>query len=143
MAKKVSKKIPARRIPSDDFEVVVGGVTYTPHAGEWVEVRPGMRVSAIRAQSAMARLQEDMQAIKGDPDAELTILRQLDEQFAIACDSVASSVVAWSWTDDDGEPLAQPKGNPDVIASLTAEEVSYLITLGMSDGSDRGNASQP
>ncbi len=142
-AKGKAKKPQPVQIPSDDFEIDIDGVTYAPHAGEWVKIRPGTSVSAIRAQSAMARLQENMQAIKGDPDAELTLLRQLDEQFTIACESAAKTIVDWSWTDDDGDPLPCPKGQPDVIADLSAEEVSYLLTLGMSTGSDRGNASQP
>ncbi len=142
-AKGKPKKPGAVRIPSDDFEMEIDGVIYAPHADEWVEVRPGMAVSSIRVQSAMARLQEEMQAVKGDDGAESQILRQLDEQFTMACDSVAKRVVAWNWTDMEGVPLPSPRNAPDVIADLSAEEVSYLLTLGMSTGSDRGNASQP
>lgn len=43
-------------------------------------------------------------------------------------DLLAETVVEWNWVDDEGNPLPQPKDDPDVFRrELVLDEVQYLI----------------
>lgn len=41
---------------------------------------------------------------------------------------IASRVLEWNWVDDNGDPLPQPKDNPEVIDMCTDEEFEFLGT---------------
>lgn len=129
MAKPPIQKKPPTRIPTDDYAVVVGGETYYPHAGEWVEMSTRTTVKETRALRRFMQFSTDMDAMDGDSEKGLEFLRILDEDFEVLTAGLASRVRAWSWTDDDGTPLPEPDGTSAPFENLSAEELFYLINL--------------
>ena len=131
-------KIPPQRIPSDDCTVYIGrviedgeiteeGTPYKVHEGEYVELFPVQSLSELIALS-------DIMAVTRDPEA-FGAMRQL-------CRSLSERVVSWDWTGNDGQPLAQPHNNPEVLESLTNDELMWLFSAvkGKETEADRKNA---
>jgi hypothetical protein len=61
-----------------------------------------------------------------------TIMEQKDdnlESFKVGSQIIADHVMEWNWVDDDGEPLACPKGEPDAVGCLTTDEYRRLIEI--------------
>ncbi len=129
-------KIPSKRIPSDDCTIYVGrkikgdaivevGTPYHIHENEWVEFTP---VRSAQEYTALMQLQNTKEIAKG-----------LDN----LCEALAKLLTAWNWTDNDGVLLSQPKNNPDVIRSLSDDEVLWLAgaTMGVETQVERKNES--
>jgi hypothetical protein len=130
-------KIPNRVIPSDDCKVTVDGVDYFPHEGEQIAVRPKLPVSEYNTLARFYDLAGKAQDSKSGDEQEATaaaagaMFGQIGELFEELCSILASYVLAWTWTDNDGEPLPQPKGRPEVIRELTDEELWYILGVAM------------
>ena len=110
-------KIPSRKVNCSDCLVVREGKECMLHVDEWIEVIEG---GTIRQQLAMYDLRKEAAGENPDPD-------KMAQSLAQICQEVSIRVMAWNWTDLNGEPLPQPYRNPDVIASLRNEELAYLI----------------
>lgn len=133
-----------RRVPSDDCAVVIDGDTYYPHEGEWVELVGSTTVGDFMALANLERVSVELDAARGEPDEALQMLRAMDGYFSQVCDGLARRVTAWTWTDDQSQPLPNPKGNPDAFAALRPDELKYLIGLARGEqAADRKNASAP
>lgn len=134
-------KPPIRRDCSD-FVVTVDGQEFHPHEGEWVEMSRSMTVKELRAFHRFQQFVTDMQASEGDSDQNERMMRALDEDFETLTAGLATRIRGWNWTDNFGEPLPQPDGDPETFANLTAEELFYLIALGgrSETPEERGNA---
>lgn len=124
----------AIRVPSDDCLVEVAGEQFAVHEGEWVEVLPIMKARDMQALNALGSVGDRMAVAQGDPTEALQISEILDSAFADVAELLAERVRAWSWTDMDGVPLPQPKGDPEVITQLTTDEMFYLVGLVRGDG---------
>lgn len=118
----------ARRVPSDDCQVTIGGETYTPHEGEWVELLEGQTVAEISAAREFLDLQSKFDALQGEDDENRKVTALLDNAFTRLCSALAQRITAWSWTDDAGRPLPPPDGSPEPIKNLRTEEVYYLLS---------------
>lgn len=122
---KKPQKPPARRVLSDNFEFEQDGVIYHTHAGEWVEFRGGdpMRVGdwfdAVKLQEAASPVDGIASTTPGDVAAT----------FANTLRGLVSDIVAWSWTDSDGEPYPSPP-TYDVLLTLEMDEITWLKTRG-------------
>ena len=136
-------KPPARRIPSDDFVITVDGTEYTPHEGEWIEVLSGFTVGDMQDGTRFAKLLDDRASIGDDETAALTEWAQrADAVLTDLARSIDSRMVAWAWTDARSRPLPAP--SPAVIASLTWEELAYLLKAVRGQiETDRKNGSAP
>lgn len=134
----------ARRYHTDDFAVVVDGVTYHPHEGEWVDIVGKPTVGEFRAYAGLARVGVEIQAVAGEPDEAMRTTGLMDKHFGAICESLARRVVDWSWTDDMGNPLPAPAGNPAAFETLTDDELAYLMKVSQGEtDAQRGNASRP
>lgn len=51
------------------------------------------------------------------------------DHFQGGLDLIAKHIQDWNWVDDDGNPLALPANNPEVIDDLTDEESKFLAGL--------------
>lgn len=131
MTASVPTKLPPRIVPSDDFEIMVDGVSYHPHAGEHVQFAPTVPVGALRVAAGVQRLAVQLDALRNEEGqfigaalAQMTDLMEghFDELAAF----VAPLIRGWTWTDDNGEPLAQPDGTPASLAGRSQEEIYYL-----------------
>jgi hypothetical protein len=49
-----------------------------------------------------------------------------DDSFDTILDLYQRHVISWNWVDDDGEPMALPRDNPDIVDGLTADEFSFI-----------------
>ena len=49
--------------------------------------------------------------------------------FKVGSQIIADHVVEWNWVDDDGKPLACPKGEPKAVGHLTTYEYRRLIEI--------------
>ena len=118
-------KIPATRIQSDDCAINIGqviedgtivnpGVPHYVHKGEWVDIMP---VIAVREVMQLSRLQ------RGSEDA-----RGLGESLSELCKELSKRIIDWNWTDLMGEPMAQAYGHPDVLESLSSDELLWLVS---------------
>jgi len=97
-----------RRVSSDDLTVVIGGETYWPHAGEWVE-------------------------FKGRPNVGLYVkLLDLATTSQDSLKELHKYIVAWNWTDDAGVPYANPP-TLETLLEMPAEELKWLLTHAGSD----------
>jgi len=45
------------------------------------------------------------------------------------CVLLEKHIVEWNWVDDDGDPLALPKDNPETLDDLTDAESELLARL--------------
>lgn len=131
-----ASKPPPQRIFSDAFEIVQDGTSYYPHAGEWVEYRGhgtvGAYLDGLHAKLQMTAAAETPTAV--ETLVEGAFIRQLEE--------LTRTIVAWSWTDDSGEPLPSPPGI-DVLRRMSMEELQWLASRGaIATGADRA-ALQP
>lgn len=131
-------KLPARRVPSDDFAVRLGGVDYHTHEGEWVEIIAApLQLRHMRAYSRLGTLGVELEAAQADPEADaaeqaaaqLKLARLMDENFDLMLSALTARVVAWNWTDDFGRPLPAPDGSSAPFEALSAEELHYLMGL--------------
>lgn len=151
----MSKPVP-KRIPSDDCVITVDGISYYPHADEWVEIFPIQSVREIRLVASMARLGIDVQSAQDDlvnsgdnndttnVTAQARLAALADAQLSALCEILAERVIAWNWTDLRGLPYAQPDGTAAQIEQLTADELAWLIRCVQPESSgDRKNGSRP
>jgi hypothetical protein len=77
--------------------------------GSWV-ITAALTVAEMRAFRARAK--------EADFDA-----------FELGVDVLKTHVYEWNWVDDDDSPLPQPKDDPEVIDTLTDNEVAFLSGL--------------
>ena len=136
-------KPPPRRIPSDDFVIESDGAEYRPHQGEWVDVLPGYTVADMQDTARFQKLMDDRTAIGADePEALSDWMERADVVLASLARGIDARLVAWSWTDARGRALPAP--SPEVVASLTWDELGYLLRVVRGQGEqDRPNASAP
>lgn len=122
-------KPPARRVPSDDYTLVLDNETYYPHVGEWVEFRS-------RGSVADTMLAIELSQLQGSGPDELKEHLGKSGTMADITGNLANNIKAWSWTNDDGEPFPSPPTARDIRA-LSFEEIGYLI------GAQRGDQKAP
>lgn len=140
-------KPPVRRVPCDDCTVEIDGVEYRPHAGEYVEIVGGGSIEAL--QFAWRRVRPTPEPPEEASDKEKEVWREqrtaeVNSYFEELCAALARRVVAWSWTDDAGQPIPQPEGNPERLKILRPEELYFLRTACASEvPAERGNGSKP
>ena len=102
-----------RRVMADSLEVVVDGVTYQPHEGEWVE-------------------------FKGRPTIGLYLaLAQLGES-AEGLSRLLAQIHDWNLTDDDGACYPRPP-TLEALMALPKEELTWLVANASADGSVNGD----
>lgn len=104
---------------------------------KWKYLRQQIRFGTVAAQAA--QMQED-----GTPDAE--VLAQLDAAFGGIEKMLGHAIVAWNWTDDDGEALPLPSEDPEVLGELYHEEVTWLTNAtpgGGADAEESKNSAKP
>tara|TARA_Y100000310_G_C20407687_1_gene680430 strand:+ start:124 stop:633 length:510 start_codon:yes stop_codon:yes gene_type:complete len=120
-------KIPLITIPSDDCvvrtgqvikdgEIIDEGQAYHVHKGESIQIIPVMTVGEL---IALGRLQS---ATVGEGAAEA-----LGTQMGNLCLELSQRIISWNWTDLMGQPMAQPYQRPDILGSLTNDELLYLV----------------
>lgn len=127
---------PGIRVPSDNFAVEIGGVTYHPHAGEWIEFDIQPSIADFVGALGLLRMDEQIaraQAGHIDP--------QLEQTLAGLVPAALDRIIAWSWTDKRGVAYANPPTEAD-IRRLSQAEWQYVISRGAIDSEDeRKNAS--
>lgn len=140
-------KIPPRRVDSSDCLVYVGraiqdgkviseGTPYKVHEGEWVEVLPVVTMQDYLSVTALLSIDST-----GSPGEQLASMgKALDK----VCQPLSKRLTAWNWTDMQGKALPPPHDNPDILKSLTTDELAWLLLTvrGESPG-ERKNASPP
>ena len=106
-----------RRIYAADLAVQQAGSTYYPHAEEWVEFigRPSVGLYI-----------------------KLVDLGRSPEGLALLHEHMS----AWNWTNDAGEPYANPPALDDVYR-MSEEELGWLLAYAGREPSDLKNASTP
>jgi len=128
-------KIPATKVLSDecfistgqvieDGEIIDAGIPYYVHQGEWVEVMPVLTVKEVMQ---LSRLQNG----SNDPAA-------LGDNLTMLCTELSHRLIAWNWTDLMGEPMEQPFNRPDVLESLSSDELMWLVSA--TSGSEAADA---
>ncbi len=133
-----------RRVPSDDCEVDVGGETFNPHEGEWVEIQPGASIRELKSLWAFDRLSTDLDNLSGEPDEKIRTLERLEVHFDALTEWVGRRVKAWNWTDDENQLMPQPDGTATPMRELKPQELYYLRRILRGEGpADRLNASPP
>lgn len=132
-------KPPMRRIPCDEYAVVVDGITYHPHEGESVWLAPSMSVAEMAACRSLARHEPALNAAKGEPDEGAVIGRILGETLDDACKVFAGLVLKWDLTDRMGDPLPQPAGDPAIIGRIDSALLFWLMGKMGEDGAARKN----
>lgn len=118
-----------RRVPSDDCTIIVDGVTYHPHEGEWVELRFGLKIGQLETYEGLSRLNNDLIVLADEPDGYPRQLQRVRELAKAIVPFLCERIVRWSWTDDDGAPHPQPKDDPTVFERLDFRELQYLMLL--------------
>ena len=119
-------KIPPRKVLSDDCAVYVGrriegdkivvqGEPYYVHKGEWVEVLP---VNSLNEAIVLSKMM----------GTSLKNQSKLADNLSQLCEAISRRVVNWNWTDNDNKKLPSPHNRPDIIQSLTEDEIIWLAT---------------
>ncbi len=116
MAKRVStNKVPTVELQGEDSYVIVSAV-------KTKEIKETRRLS-LRAEKAQKEVEKRRKA-----GEEVEDLEPFDG-FAAGLEMIQRHLLEWNWVDDDGVPLPQPKGNPEVLDELTVKEVTFLANL--------------
>tara|TARA_R100000306_G_C4369247_1_gene139148 strand:+ start:1444 stop:1896 length:453 start_codon:yes stop_codon:yes gene_type:complete len=117
-------KIPTVKIKSDECFISIGqiiedgaithpGVPHYVHEGEWVEIMP---VMAVREVMQLSRLQRGGEDTSG-----------LGENLSQLCKELSKRIIKWNWTNLMGEPMQQPYDRPEVLESLSSDELLWLV----------------
>lgn len=122
--KLIKPPVKTERVSLDDFEVEVDGESYHPHLNEWVDVLPVRRLSELKNLMELA----NFQATDEDGKPLSIIDPLLMKQYDGLCRYLSDSIRKWNLTDDEGEDYPQPYRRPDVIATLSVEEINYLVS---------------
>ncbi|MAH46922.1 hypothetical protein CMI37_13915 [Candidatus Pacearchaeota archaeon] len=101
-------------------EITEQGEPVYPHKGEWVEIIPVGSVQQVITLGEIMREGKDTKSVE--------LLEKIEPAFNELCELIAEKVMAWNFTDWMGKELPQPHGKPKVIASLTEDEVLWLLT---------------
>lgn len=137
-------KIPPEVIPSDDLIVHVGrviedgevtqeGTPYAIHAGEAVWM---LRANTMRLWLKWGALVTH----RTDTESMADAFALLEQHYDSVCEELSRRIVAWTWTDLDGEPLAQPYRQPSVLRELDADEILYLTKAVMREAPGENKA---
>lgn len=121
-------KIPPRRVPSDDFSVTDDGQEYFIHAGESVWVVPGTTVEEVRMLRAFDEAMPRILAAEGEANVMSVAIDVLGDAFAKGVSVFRHRIAKWDWTDNDGNPLPQPR-EEGAFDRLRAEEMTYLALV--------------
>lgn len=66
--------------------------------------------------------------LKAGGDGQVDVSNVSPETIGAIFGLLEKVVVEWDWVDDDGEPLPQPKDDPEVIRrETTQEEQNFLV----------------
>ncbi len=125
-------KLPAQRVPSDNYAIVRDGATYQPHAGEWVEFAGDASVADMLLMQRMLRGSRELAALAAldaDPEQQFERFGPYADTIVDLCARLARVIVAWSWTDAAGRPLPNPPTAAD-LAELDMAELGYLLRRG-------------
>ena len=112
-------KVPNRTVPSDGFVLTLDGIDYRPHQGETVTFRGRQSIGD-------ALLAFKLQDIAGESDTA-----KIAETLESFIDALSQRVVAWTWTNDEGEAYPSPPSKED-LRSLSFEELGWLASGGTS-----------
>jgi len=126
-------KIPLKRVDSSNCVVYVGrriaggkvveaGTPYKVHEGEWVDILPVTSVGELIAFGEMAASSSKVTKEK----KLLSLGSKMGMAFESVVQRVAQRVYDWNWTDIEGKRLPNPHNNPDVIRSLSTDELVWL-----------------
>ncbi|HLF76647.1 MAG TPA: hypothetical protein VJB57_04080 [Dehalococcoidia bacterium] len=141
------KKPALVRVLSDDLMVPVGreGELLAIHEGEWVEVYQFESVADTKLANQLRGLSTALDAIDdADPERMLKTNELVAEHEEKLIVLLKPRLVRWCWTDDGGEPLPQPREDPDVLTRLRYEELFWLsLAVSGKTGSVEKNASRP
>jgi len=99
----------ARRVYGDSLSVVYQQEVYYPHAGEYVD-------------------------FKGRPSVGLYVDLMSMASNTKGMERLASTIVGWNWTDDEGRPYENPP-TFETLMLLPTEELKWLLQKA---GSDEG-----
>ena len=117
------------RVPSDDFVVEIGGQAFNTHEGEWVEVLPQISVCELQQMQRLNRLHVEIDALAGEDGGDDAVLALLDATYADLCQTLATRIIDWTWTDDAGRPLPKPDGTAEPFRRLAPQELWYLVRV--------------
>jgi hypothetical protein len=122
-------KPPLRRVYATDFEVVADGITYRPHASEWVDFTQNLSVGELIAALSVN-------------DLDLSDEASVRQAFSAAMAQLTARVAGWNWTDQVGRPLPQP---PEGLERLDTAEIQWLqaAAIGKRGTSGDPNAGSP
>lgn len=109
----ILRKLPPRRVKSDDFTLVIDGKEYHPHAGEYVDYVRGIPWGFLSV------LRGSMEVDASDAKAVLT-------EWSRIVSVLPSCIIGWTWTDVQGLPLPAPYQNPRAFDLLSEDELVWL-----------------
>lgn len=121
MAKVKKTKVPFTVVNGDDYEVVIDGESYHPHAGETVSFKRGMSpddYSVLIAFKSMAALAQQ----RGEDIDVETMVSDINKVVEV----LANGIKSWTWTDADDNPLAEP--SVETLQKVDLEEVIWLVS---------------
>lgn len=115
-------KIPPRRVSADSLVIKSGGESYRPHEGEYVEVAGGPSWSFMRDAAELTRL-ENTPFNQMTAEESRGLVAIIDRIVTF----LASRIVGWDWTDNQGQPLPAPTA--EVLGELEQVEVQWLVQV--------------
>lgn len=101
------KQVLVVRVASDEVE--------SQGPGTWVEFRAKLKMRQYVALRKTGNI-----LISEEPE-------EIEAAFRQVCETLSEIVVSWNWTDEEGELLPKPKGNPDAFVDLEFEELLWLV----------------
>ncbi len=125
-------KLPSRTVICDDFEVVIGGKRYWPHAGQRLVISGQGSIDDVMLSMGLASLQ----AV-----ADLTPeeAREAKDTLELMLARSAEAIEAWTWTDNNGNAYESPP-TVDVLRRLSPDEIAYINEKVISGGEKKDAA---
>jgi len=105
--------------------------------GSWVKVTrltiAGMKQVAIDAATILIKQEQAAARLRlvreGKLDPSELVIPEVCEELEALSYILKGNVIDWNWTDDDGNPLPNPRENPEIIETLVGEETNFLSAL--------------
>jgi len=127
-SRKVKKRIKTEEVQGKDSYVVMTSLKVY----EMRSLRKKQADSRKQRNDYQKTLQAYSAALEsGKTTADLVIPEEPDyiDPVEEGLELLKQHVIEWNWVDDEGEPLPQPKDDPEVIYQMTDDETKFLTEI--------------
>jgi hypothetical protein len=124
-------KLPPRTVICSDFEVVIDGRRYWPHAGEKLVISGQGSIDDVVLSMGLASLRNAQNLTPEEA-------KEAKETLELMLARSEAAIESWTWTDNRGNEYPAPTA--EVLRRLSPEEIGYINEKVISGGDSKDAA---